>query len=480
MDTNHTPASPPIYLARPSTAGLIELHVYHVPDDVWNPRLNKVPIEAIGSFISMGFIRAPPDMKLRTLRERLGEFLGEDAAIDKFSFLKCVGRSLAVVKGKQELELKVKSFAPPQASQPELYLLPGVESEGSSYGSSVTPEGQRYNVDRSGFGVALPRQNVPPWDQSPPVTESHEKTPRAAPREEDTSFISNRGQAEATAPYQGLSTEKRGTDRDQISIVRRVKDGGRVSHVTEKPPAAGSAESDSGISEAFHGPDVGNEPRKRAEQAVPADETQLGASRALPKPARYRSPPTPPPPLAFPPIQSPPPVIPEPEETLLRQLEKMREERLKLEKSREELLKKTKSLLEQYKLRRHQVRDSWKKKYFETKKETSSLEDTVKRLRVDLENSYQRLLAQLAARDGRRRAKHPALADGSKNSVIMTITNRQQELDQLRRHVENARIKLLIEIKMRKQAASDLNVLKAQLAQKKAQLATAAPSVFAM
>jgi hypothetical protein len=35
----------------------VELHVLYVPDDQWNGKLNKVPAEAIESFISAGFIR---------------------------------------------------------------------------------------------------------------------------------------------------------------------------------------------------------------------------------------------------------------------------------------------------------------------------------------------------------------------------------------------------------------------------------------
>lgn len=35
----------------------VELHVLYVPDDQWDVKLNKVPAEAIESFISAGFIR---------------------------------------------------------------------------------------------------------------------------------------------------------------------------------------------------------------------------------------------------------------------------------------------------------------------------------------------------------------------------------------------------------------------------------------
>jgi hypothetical protein len=38
-----------------------------------------------------------PQLTLQALRERLGEFLGEDAVAEKFLFLKCIGNNLAVV-----------------------------------------------------------------------------------------------------------------------------------------------------------------------------------------------------------------------------------------------------------------------------------------------------------------------------------------------------------------------------------------------
>ncbi|XP_063283694.1 spermatogenesis-associated protein 1 isoform X2 [Pelobates fuscus] len=480
METNETSRNPSFYPTRPSTAGLIDLHVYYVPDEVWNPKLNKVPSEAINKFISVGFIRVPPDMMLKTLRERLGELLGDDPGFDKFAFLKCVGRSLALVKAKQELEVKVKSFAPPYASDPELYLLPGVEGEGSSYASSVTPAG--YNVEH------------PPWDQPfiHPATDSSRRSPKALLREKDRNPLISRSKEQEGMPSVNLLNYPRQSVDEQLTAAATEKRSNLLNKTEDLNtlaihPGTNTA-SDSGISDTFQGPEHFH--RKRSEHFLfpIGSETQSvnrsnqfadNSFRTLPEPAQYHAPPTPPLLTMFPPIKSLPTEGTR-HETLLEQLEKVKEERVKLERSREELIKKTKSLLEQYKLRRHQVRDSWKKKYFETKKLTSALEETLNKLRTELESSYQKLLTQLAARDNRNRTKYPALTASSKNSVIMNITSRQQEVEQLRRRVDDARIKLLIEIKMRKQAASDLNVLKAQLAQKKAQSTIINHNVFAI
>ncbi|KAK2540261.1 hypothetical protein Q9233_001133 [Columba guinea] len=92
---------------------MVELHVFYVPEEVWNFQLNTVPVALSSKFISAGFIRVSPHITLRVLREKLGEYLGGAAVVDKFKFLKCIGKKLAVVKAKQETELELKSFAPP-------------------------------------------------------------------------------------------------------------------------------------------------------------------------------------------------------------------------------------------------------------------------------------------------------------------------------------------------------------------------------
>lgn len=125
----------------------MELHVFYVPEGSWNYKLNTISIEVINNFISAGFIRVSPQLTLQALRERLGEFLGVDAVAEKFLFLKCIGNNLAVVKEKQESELKLKSFAPPYALQPELYLLPVIDHLGNVYSASTVNLDEQQSVD---------------------------------------------------------------------------------------------------------------------------------------------------------------------------------------------------------------------------------------------------------------------------------------------------------------------------------------------
>uniref|UniRef100_A0A8C6D1R7 Spermatogenesis-associated protein 1 n=1 Tax=Moschus moschiferus TaxID=68415 RepID=A0A8C6D1R7_MOSMO len=139
--------------SRPSSSELVELHVFYVPEGSWNYKLNTISIEVVNKFISAGFIRVSPHLTLQDLRERLSEFLDEEAVAEKFLFLKCIGNNLAVVKTKQESELKLKSFVPPYALQPELYLLPIMDHLGNIYSASAVVSLDKQQTNN---GVAEP------------------------------------------------------------------------------------------------------------------------------------------------------------------------------------------------------------------------------------------------------------------------------------------------------------------------------------
>ncbi|XP_073500106.1 spermatogenesis-associated protein 1 isoform X2 [Phyllobates terribilis] len=426
-------------------------------------------------------------MKLRMLRENLAGFLGDEVVTDKFVFLKCVGSSLAVVKLRQEYDLKLKSFAPPYARQPELYLLPGDIYEGSIYGSTISPEQQHFQAEYSSSEQSEARAEAVIDEQTTvqPIAENDPAAPRPA-QDGGRSFIWNkRGNiVPVTSQIQYQDQMESGSVLPLLNgnIIKKSEivgsDDGKISG---RNPTG-----DSGIADSLLGAGPDRPQRKRQEtflQENPVnrrsmeERDQFGDTsfRHLSDCAHYRPPPSPPLLPDFPTIQSPTPRIPSHGETILEQLSIVKEERIQLEKSREEIIKRMKYLLEQHKLRRQQARDSWKKKYFETKKETATLEEKLNKLIKESNALYERLLTQLAARDSKKRAKHPTLAANPKDSLIMTITRTRQDLDQLKRKVDNARIKLVIEIKMRKQASSDLNVLKAELAQKKSQSGLGGP-----
>ncbi|XP_075040087.1 spermatogenesis-associated protein 1 [Mixophyes fleayi] len=408
MDSNQVQT--PMTETRPSTAGLIELHAYLVPEDLWNPKLNKVPIDVIWRFISLGFIRVPPDMKLQSLRESLAEFLGEDAVTDKFVFLKCVGSSLAVVKARQEHELKLKAFAPPYAREPELYLLPGGGNEGSTYGSTVTPDQHQYHTDYSGSDRSEARVIDPTWDKpiNPPINEN--KTITAQPAQEKSggrSFIWNRkqqGRAPIAKQYNvqiednNMSPLMNGNISNALKP-SEVTNSGDTKKLTGRNPTG-----DSGISDSLLGAETERSHHKRAGAkevcvfcSAPLHLAQVWPTSGTPDLMELQAPAC----LAS------------------------------------------------------------------RKPDVAVLINVTSLLPVKI-TQY---IITICISD--------LFRHSPQNPLIMKITTKQQELDQLKRNVENARIKLLIEIKMRKQASSDLQVLKAELAQKKATSGLANPPVYA-
>ncbi|KAM9129175.1 spermatogenesis-associated protein 1 isoform 1-T1 [Pangshura tecta] len=557
---------------RPPTSELVELHVFYVPEEVWNFTLNTVSADLTSKFISAGFIRVPRHVTLRALREQLGDFLGEDAVADKFIFLKHIGKKLAVVKAKQETELKLKLFAPPHALHPELYLLPGVDHLEIAYSSSTTPDTKHFNAEsrRSPHGPSTLNLSKKEPEKSPSFLESPQKNTLMQNQEDSSSLGWNETEKEMISvlhikPEQSLNNRTRDKqiphrrkdqigsngslripsslnptkwesgknptslessqknhliqDQNESNTLRwSQKDRGTISghHVKQSieqaknndtqenpiPPgrkdeipivASANVENrgnlkairmgrnttgDSGIPESLEDGDKEYLHNKKSPQQSGIresvtdvgikqdDKTDKNNVNRLEYSSQYISPP-PPPSLSI--NRSQVPIFQTEKSKMVEQLKQMKAERRHMERTREELVKKAKGLLEQNKLRRYHARDAWKKKYFETKKATASLEDILNKLRQDVELYYEKLLVQLEARDIRKRPNNVAHIANTKNTTIIQITTVQHEIDQLKRKLDNTKMKLIIEIKMRKQAASDLRALRAELAQKKIQ-----------
>ncbi|NXM52109.1 SPAT1 protein, partial [Illadopsis cleaveri] len=408
---------------------LVELHVFYVPTEVWNFKLNTVPVALTSKFISAGFIRVSPHITLRVLREKLGEYLSGVTVTDKFRFLKCIGKKLAVVKAKQETELELKSFAPPYALYPELYLLPGVEHFEDVYSLPSSTQ-QKHHViqkaNRFGHGSRLFSLSQQKPEKSKPFLES----------------IKSRHQVENLEVPSPVEWGK----KESVPVSHTNNKQDKNNRIPEKHLQQNRTErTRAGLREKLD------------------DQADENKQNNLTCPKEYISPPSPPF-LALTVNPAQVPVIQAAKNKMVEQLQQMKKDRRHMEKTREELTKKAKGLLEQNKLRRYRVREEWKKKYFETKKATVSLEDTLNKLQQDLELYHQKLLLQLEARDS---PKRPNNTTTSKNYTIIRIATVQHELDQLRRKLDDTKMRLLIEIKMRKQAASDLRALRAELTQKK-------------
>nr|XP_009923579.1 PREDICTED: spermatogenesis-associated protein 1 [Haliaeetus albicilla] len=545
---------------RPRTSQLVELHVFYVPEEVWNFKLNTVPVALTSKFISAGFIRVSPHITLRVLREKLGEYLGGVGVADKFKFLKCIGKKLAVVKAKQETELELKSFAPPYALYPELYLLPGVEYFEDVYPlSSSTQQRHPFNEEANRFGHGSRLSNLP--QQKPEkskqflesIQSSHQlenqemHSPVEWVEKEHVPVLHTKHKQDRNNRIQEKQMQFRGKDQNGSSgslftpshsnpadwesgksdTILQTSQQNRLSQDQEPntPKWNDKAKGTALTLHVNHSDEQGqnnqrpqnhikyrkeltnmdnNDDQKdtklrrdRTQDAgilkIMEDQTteyvckkqslqQYRTSKSIADPGEkldnqadenkqnhltclkeYISPPSPPF-LALPVNPAQLPAGQAAKNKMVEQLQQMKKDRRHMEKTREELIKKAKGLLEQNKLRRYHVREEWKKKYFETKKATVSLEGTLNKLRQDLELYHQKLLLQLEARDSRKR---PNIMTNSKNYTIIRITTVQHELDQLRRKLDDTKMKLVIEIKMRKQAASDLRALRAELTQKK-------------
>ncbi|KFO84081.1 Spermatogenesis-associated protein 1, partial [Buceros rhinoceros silvestris] len=412
---------------------LVELHVFYVPVEVWNFKLNTVPVALTSKFISAGFIRVSPHITLRVLREKLGEYLGGVTVADKYKFLKCIGKKLAVVKAKQETELEVKSFAPPYALYPELYLLPGVEHFEDVYPLSPSTQQSHYFNAEANRGKGKFNRCNQNGSNGSLFTPSHSNP------EDWESGMSDTVLQTSQQDHLGQDQKERNTPKwnNKAEGPSLTLD---VNHSDEQGQKLTNMENSD------HQKDTKlRRDREQDDGILKMMEAQTG--EYVRKNQRNL--------LNL--------IIISLENKMVEQLQQMKKDRRHMEKIREELIKKAKGLLEQNKLRRYHVREEWKKKYFEMKKATVSLEDALNKLRQDLELYHQKLLLQLEARDSRKR---PNMTN-SKNYTIIRITTVQHELEQLRRKLDDTKMKLVIEIKMRKQAATDLRALRAELAQKK-------------
>ncbi|XP_048076288.1 spermatogenesis-associated protein 1 isoform X2 [Ursus arctos] len=423
---------------------LVELHVFYVPEGSWNYKLNTISIDVVNKFISAGFIRVSPHLTLQALRERLGEFLGEDAVAEKFLFLKCIGNNLAVVKVKQESELKLKSFAPPYALQPELYLLPIMDHLGNIYSASTVS----LNGRQTNNGVAEADGII----HRPLSVTSLKEEPGP-----DPSFLVNtlkellnKNQEEATSAAGKATPKENQPGKNQIgnSEVPGSLEESNTDYFSNKKSQFLWKNEDDGVS------------------IIRTEDNQIGKKECITLPDL----------IDFPSLPCQPALSPGvtdlsflqiEREKIIEQMKQVKEERRFLERIREELIKKIEKLFEQSKLKRYHACDGWKRKYFETKKITASLEEVLTKLREDLELYYKKLLMQLEAREIKMRPKNLANITDSKNYLIIQITEVQHAIDQLKRKLDTDKMKLIIEVKMRKQAVSDLRTLKAELAQKK-------------
>ncbi|XP_076135366.1 spermatogenesis-associated protein 1 [Alosa pseudoharengus] len=431
----------------------LELHVLCVPIELWNSKRNTISSEVIDNFISAGLIRVYPDITLKALRDELGVLLGGDILIDRYSFLKCVGRSLALVKPKQERELKVKAFSPPYAPYPELYLLPSfLDISGSTRSHSHTSEMQSYSSNPHTSFRSEPLTSIATESKEPVRFPEIKKLSNQPPTlsldgngggVDDDSLISSEDKEEDGSSY----NSGWGEDHSQKENIREQL------HTKKGKNSRPMIDIDKGI---------GSSPNVYFSSLFQTSYDQTPFTSLLSAVVCYAA------------------VEPSSRlqlfssgQELMEEVRMVMEERKQLERIRQDLLRKGKDLLALNRHRRNQARNGWKRKYFDTKKATAPLEESLKNVRQELETFYNKLLQQLQAREGRKKHRHLGKVSSIKNDLIIQIMTESYEIDDLRRKVEDCKMKLETEQKLRVQAATERQTLKAELASKKSQ-----PSVY--
>ncbi|XP_042560788.1 spermatogenesis-associated protein 1 isoform X2 [Clupea harengus] len=474
------------YRGRRASSEYLELHVLCVPLELWNSKLNTISSEVIDNFISAGLIRVYPDITLKALRDELAVLLGGDAFIDRYSFLKCVGRSLALVKTKQERELKVKAFSPPYATHPELYLLPSyMDTSGSTRSHSHSSEMQSYSSNphtsfrseplstAAGSKEPVRFPEIKQVSNQPPTTsrdgggggDDDSSLTSTEEKEEDAYSSYNSGWGEDHS--QNENTHEQFQTKKGQEISNNLRSARTVGSATKKHSTDRIQTKDSGVPDSVEDVDSGlslsqdrNRYNKNNRTKCKKESSPTGAASYIHtarKPAAT--------------------VFSTDRKELIEEIRLVKEERKQLERTRQELLRKGKDLLALNRHRRNQARDGWKRKYFDTKKATAPLEESLRSVRQELETFYTKLLQQLQAREGRNKHKRLGKASSIKNDLIIQIMTESYEIDDLRRKVDDCKMKLETEQKLRVQAATELRTLKAELASKKSQPSVNKPPV---
>ncbi|MCI4383583.1 hypothetical protein PGIGA_G00028130 [Pangasianodon gigas] len=400
-----------------------------------------------------------------------------------------LGFVLYKVKAKQEKELKAKSFAPPYSPYPELYLLPVEENANSLCSRSLSSDTVLYNTDSQTCypprPIFAPGQTKEPT-KFPLIKQGPQQYVLAQSLENESSFSSLEEREEDSlgcedsmwteAPKMCWNVEEEFVAKQHEMLpIKQTPNEMEKNEI--KPCYKRNFTRDPGVPDMLEGPDTGlfhsqgrksklsltlKPPRKKSgDEQVHVDraETRVpilcdSAPSTLSQPQH---------------VQKTTPKLSSNRDELLKEIRLVKEERKKLERTRHELLRKGKELLALNRHCRNQARDKWKRRYFDTKKATAPLEETLKSLRQELETFYNKLFQQLQARDGRNKQRRAGKLSSTKNDLIIQIMTESCEIDNLKKNIDDAKMKLDTEIKLRNQAATELQALKAELMQKKSQ-----------
>lgn len=160
-------------------------------------------------------------------------------------------------------------------------------------------------------------------------------------------------------------------------------------------------------------------------------------------------------------------------EELKAELRKAKNARVETEKERESKVRRAKMLQNQMLQKRNQSKNIWKKKFFEEKRKTAALEEQVNRLRHEVDAQHKTLMAYLESKE-REGSKPQAGGDfkspSEKTNQRMSLARLQHEVEELRRRIEELKVKLTAEMKNRDAAQKELKQIRQDLMEKKINL----------
>ncbi|XP_070562564.1 spermatogenesis-associated protein 1-like isoform X7 [Ptychodera flava] len=539
-------------IERPPSEQLSDLHVYVIPSESWNEKFRSAYNEVINESVSAGFVRVFPEITVFALRDEIEEQLGYDVLPKEYVFLKSVGRCLTQVKGRQEIDLKVKNFLPPLAYLPEIFVLPGDVDGFSQPGhNSATPDpfsiehhySQKTPLQEEGQeGYLAPLSATPP--QTPdvvPVESPLQRKTKVAGKDANRSGRSDtytnntnedsgiaddveeelerkrreqeeeeRRRREEQERLRRLEEERREQRRQQQEEERRQyqeeqrrreredqearerleraerdakerlklqeeerereeleRQREQLLRLQEEQQAREQRERERRNREEIERRQRELEDQIREEEERKRQEEERKKRELLQKQQKA--------------IPSAPEQVSrrknrldtdsakerrrDEKERLLDDLQRVRQDRQDTEREREDLVRRAKTLQNRTQHKRNRARDAWKKMYFEEKKKTPPLEQEVNRLRHSLDLQHKKYVNQIEGKEGRR--KNAYNQPSEKTNLKVQIAKHQHDLEELRRRVENTKMKLTTEMKLRNQAETELRALRAELTQKK-------------
>lgn len=160
-------------------------------------------------------------------------------------------------------------------------------------------------------------------------------------------------------------------------------------------------------------------------------------------------------------------------EELRAELRKAKNARVDMEKQREGKVRRAKILQNQMMQKRNQSRNIWKKRFFDEKRKTGALDEQVNRLRHEVDVQHKALMSYLESKE--REGNKPAVGNdykspSEKTNQRMSLARLQHEVEELKRKMEELKMKLTVEMKNRDAAQKELKQIRQELMEKKINL----------